>query len=223
MVPPSGAASSATAPEPARVSVSAPGLGVQAWPVGLSAGLLLVAGIIHLVLVPQHLAEARGTGLYFCLVGAAQVIWALLFVLRPTRPLALVGLVAMAAHPIVLYAMTRILPAPFVGAPEHPDLIGIVTVVLEILAVAPFAVFLSRMAAPSAGSAKRTAVAVTVALLAGAALGAGLYGAGVAAENVFPWLEEGEAPHGHGATDHDAMGDGHVDGTHAHDAGAHSP
>lgn len=200
-----------TAPEPAlplpagRSGESAVGSPARlAHPVGFAAGLLAVAGIIHLVVLPQHLAEARGIGLYFCAIGAAQVVWALLFVLQPTRRLAWVGLMAFAVQPVAVYVLTRLVRQPFGDHAEAVDLIGTVTGLMEVLALGPFALYLSRTRRAGATGGRAVAMPLATAIAVGLLFGVALYGIGLVAEDLVPWLDEPEAAHGEGHLHGDA-------------------
>lgn len=187
-------------PAPAAAAASG-GFGVPAAlarPVGWAAGLLAVAGIIHLVLLPGHLEEARGIGLYFCLVGGAQVVWALLFALRPTRRLAWAGVVALVVQPIAVYVLTRVVRQPFGDHAEGVDFIGVLTGLMEVAALAPLAAYLSRTRPAGVSARAGVVVPLAVGIVLGIAFGAALYGAGLVAEDLVPWLDEPEEPHTHG-------------------------
>lgn len=183
--------------------------------VGWAAGLLAVAGIIHLVLLPGHLEQARGIGLYFCVVGGAQVVWAILYLLRPTRLTAGIGLAALVVQPLAVYVLTRALRQPFGDHAESVDLIGILTGLLEAAALVPLALHLARTKAPGQTMARGVAVPLAVAIVAGLVFGGALYGLGLAAEELVPWLDEPEAPHAHEATASVAEG-GSETGTTSH-------
>lgn len=189
----SAVANAANPATPAPAGTSA----ALAQPVGLAAGLLAVAGIIHLVVLPQHLEQARGIGLYFCAIGAAQVVWALVFALRPTRRLAWLGLMALAVQPLALYALTRVVRQPFGDGAEAVDLIGVVTGLIELAALAPFALCLARTRPAGVSRGRGVAIPLALALVAGLAFGGALYGTGLVAEDLVPWLDEPELPHMH--------------------------
>ncbi len=191
---PASSASLATGPP----SAASPGASVVlAQPVGLAAGLLAVAGIIHLVLLPQHLEEARGIGLYFCAIGAAQVVWALLYVLGPTRRLAWLGAMGLAVQPVAVYILTRILRQPFGTEAEPVDLIGIVTAIMELAALVPLAMHLAYTRPAGVSTGRGMAAPLALAVVAGLVFGVALYGAGLVAEDLVPWLDEPETPHMH--------------------------
>jgi hypothetical protein len=95
-----------------------------------SAVMSILAGIIHLVLVPRHIEHAPAHGLFFLLVGLAQILWGIMAWRQPTLRLYYIGAV-MAGWLIILYGVTRWLPAPFTHAPEAIATIDIVCKLCE--------------------------------------------------------------------------------------------
>jgi len=82
----------------------------------LAAGLSLVAGVVHLLVVPEHMAEAWEEGAFFLVVGVAQIAVGVQLSRRPTPALifaTIVGSLGMLALFIGAYT---------VGLPvgEHP-------------------------------------------------------------------------------------------------------
>jgi hypothetical protein len=99
----------------------------------LSVIMTILAGIIHLVLVSAHMEHAPAHGLFFLLVGIAQIIWGILVWRQPSQKLYYVGVV-MAGWLIILYAVTRLLPAPFsLNAWRAISLVLLVSVVAGFL------------------------------------------------------------------------------------------
>ncbi len=99
--------------------------------------LMVGVGIMHILLAPDHLIDVgKEHGVFFALVGSAQIVFGLLFVAKPRIRLAMLG-VAGTIGSVVLYLVTRIgdLPEPF-GAPEGIDLVGIIAKIVEISLVA---------------------------------------------------------------------------------------
>ena len=99
--------------------------------------LALGVGIMHALLAPDHLIDVgMEHGIFFAIVGSAQIGFGLLFISKPTRGLAIVGTVGTIGS-IVLYFITRMweLPEPF-EAPEGIDQIGIITKMVEVFLVA---------------------------------------------------------------------------------------
>jgi hypothetical protein len=99
--------------------------------------LAVGAGIIHLLLVPDHLSDVSVEhARFFVALGVAQISFGILFILRPTKRFAIIGIVGNTGS-IILYWITRIadLPVPL-GAPEGLDAVGIVTKIAEMSLVA---------------------------------------------------------------------------------------
>ena len=155
----------------------------------VAAGLMLAAGILHLLLVDEHLAHARGAGLFFLAVGTAQVVWAVLYLRHPGGRLARAGLAALVVAPTVLYVVTRLWRAPWSAGPEAVDVVGLATQAVQLSAGATLWPW--RPSAPSV-SVRRASAALGVGLL----LAGGAYGGALAAEEV-DWLSGAEAAHLH--------------------------
>ncbi len=97
--------------------------------------LAVSAGIIHLLLIPEHLAESTEAAIFFAVLGVAQIAFGILFVLQPTKKLVIIGMIGNMGS-IILYWITRLasLPEPF--GTEDIDAVGIVTKIIEISLVA---------------------------------------------------------------------------------------
>jgi len=99
--------------------------------------LALGVGIMHVLLAPDHLIDVgMEHGIFFAIAGSAQIGFGLLFISKPTRGLAIIG-VAVTIGSIVLYFITRMweLPEPF-GALEGIDQVGIIAKMVEVSLVA---------------------------------------------------------------------------------------
>jgi hypothetical protein len=92
------------------------------------------AGVVHLILAPQHFEHAPAHGLFFAVAGVAEIVWALLFLRNPSDRMYYVGIV-MAGALVVIWAATRIIPAPFHGHVEPIDLGGIVCKISELIGI----------------------------------------------------------------------------------------
>ena len=107
-----------------------------------SAIATILAGIIHLWIAPEHLEHAPAHGILFLIVGIAQIVWGIAVWRRPSEKLYYVG-VFMAGWLIVLYGITRLLPAPFShGSPEAIDAIGLLCKLCEALGMFSLAVLI---------------------------------------------------------------------------------
>jgi hypothetical protein len=160
-----------------------------------TAAFVLVGGMLHLAMLPAHLAEARGVGLYFLAMGAAQVVWGCLFLLKPTTSLARGGLVLLTAAPVALWVLTRTLRAPWGLGPEALDVTSIATVALEASS-ATLLVF-ARLGQGERKPEEGARVGVAAFLVLGLLVGGASYGAGMVAEVAVPWLGEPETSHMH--------------------------
>lgn len=165
---------------------------------------LLVAGLIHLLIGPTHWAHAPAHGLFFAIAGLAELVWAVAFWRRPSIRLVQLGTV-LASGLIALWAITRLVPAPFTGAPEAVDTYGLLCKLAEGLAVgALVALSLHR---PGFGSQRRAGWGgIAPWLILGAAGGLLTYQVAIAAEPVFPGLTATGGMHSHGR---DTLSHGH--------------
>lgn len=173
------------------------------WQIIGGATLVLGAGVLHFVYAPMHLTAARGQGLFFLILGFAQVGWGAAALRNPSPRTYLVGFLAVTIMPAVLYAVTRFVAAPFASKAEGVDFIGGATFVGETGGAILLAWHGLRQGIqwrkPDLGPAALVAI-----LVIGGLVAAGVsYGIGVGAEATIPWLGEpegGGAAGGHHAT-----------------------
>ncbi|MGZ4593516.1 MAG: hypothetical protein ACXV3C_06595 [Actinomycetes bacterium] len=135
----------------------------------------LGAGLVHLAVVDEHLAEWIVFGLFFAAVGAAQLLWALAAIARDRAPW-LRGVVAANLGLVALWAVTRTSGLPIGPEPFTPEPVGradVLSVVLELGTVLAL-VFAARSARSGAAASVDTvpprAAARFVALLFAGAL-----------------------------------------------------
>jgi hypothetical protein len=98
----------------------------------LSAG----AGAIHAAVISEHFREWWLYGLFFAVSAAAQLVWAVLVLRRPSRSVLIAGAVGNAVV-VLLWLITRITGLPFGPEPLTPESFGWLDVV-----AAAFEVFL---------------------------------------------------------------------------------
>jgi hypothetical protein len=166
------------------------------WFVAGAALLLFAAGVIHLVIVPLHWNHALAHGLFFALVGIAEIIWAIRVWRRPSVSLHAAGIV-MAGGLLILWSITRVLPAPFGHGPEQVETFGVACKLAEGVALAPLIALVFQETATRAGYV-RAWRATGLLILASLVVGLLTYGIARAAEPVLPWLSEAsEQPHAH--------------------------
>ena len=160
-----------------------------------SAVATILAGMIHLVIAPVHWAHAPAHGLFFLIVGILQIAWGILVWRQPSTELYYVGVV-MAGWLIVLYALTRVFPAPFGhGGPEVVSTIDIVCKFCEGLGMATLAILIFQGALLTAG--RKTAWrAIGLIVLLSFIAAFTTYSAAIAAEPLLPSLS-GQAEENH--------------------------
>jgi len=98
----------------------------------IASSAIAFAGLIHIFLAPQHFAHAPAHGSFFAVSGAAEIIWAILFLRKPTERMYYIGIM-LAGGLIILWAVTRVLPAPFEHEVGAVDLGGIVCKLSELV------------------------------------------------------------------------------------------
>ena len=79
-----------------------------------AAALSLVAALIHLWVMPEHMEEWWGYGTFFLVLAVVQALYAVALVRRPRRWLLVAGIVGNLAV-IGLWVVTRTLGIPFFG------------------------------------------------------------------------------------------------------------
>jgi hypothetical protein len=87
-----------------------------------AATLSLLAALVHLWVTPEHFEEWWGYGAFFVVAGAAQILYAPIVVLLPTRIVLLGGIAGNLAI-VGLYLLTRTVGIPFFG-PEAGEVEG---------------------------------------------------------------------------------------------------
>jgi len=153
---------------------------------------IILAGLIHLAVAPEHYAHAPAHGLFFVLAGVAEILWALAFWRRPTPRRYHLGL-ALAGGLIVLWAITRVLPAPFGHGPEPVNASGLVCKISELIGVLSLVMLAAQgqlIGASSQPPLRAAGEALALALVVGLIS----YGAGYAATPLLPTLGPQEEP-----------------------------
>lgn len=145
-----------------------------------SAALLtLGAGFIHLAVAPVHLKEYIPFGIFFLVVGCAQIVLAVEILARPTRRLAL----AMAAGSLTLVGLwfvSRSVGLPIGPTPGVPEGAGLTDVICNVMEIVSAVLFLALAAWP-ARRAMRKLWLVGLASLPSALLAAGMTALAIAA------------------------------------------
>ena len=130
-------AEAARGPRLGGMSIKSTTGGVRVWSAAL---LTLGAAFIHLAVAPEHFREYVPFGLFFLVVGCAQIILAVDLIQRPTRRLALL-MAAGSTGLVALWFISRTvgLPVgPTPGVPESIDMTDVICNAMEILSVVLF-------------------------------------------------------------------------------------
>jgi glucose dehydrogenase len=93
---------------------------------------MLAAGLIHLVVIGQHWTHAPAHGIFFAIAGLLQIGWSVAFWRKKSQVLQRIGIVMVLSF-VCLWALTRVLPAPFGHGPEEVDVPGLASKACEIL------------------------------------------------------------------------------------------
>ena len=90
----------------------------------VAATASVLAGIIHYMVLPAHLAEWWVYGASFTLLGMFELVWAALVYTGRDRAVLLIGLLVNLAV-LVLWAVTRTTGLPFGPEPGKAEAVGI--------------------------------------------------------------------------------------------------
>jgi hypothetical protein len=120
----------------------------------VTAALLLVAGVIHLVLTPEHFAEHVLYGVFFLCAAVIQLGLAAALVLHPTLWVFRVGVLSSGGL-IATWLVTRAIRPPFSEAAEPVTLAGVLASAVELSALVLLAVALPVRTGRSTGSSPR--------------------------------------------------------------------
>jgi hypothetical protein len=132
----------------------------------LVAALSLIAGLIHLWVMPEHFEEWWGYGGFFLVAAAAQISYVPLLLLRPNRAVLVLGIVGNSAI-ILLYLLTRAVGVPLFG-PEAGEVEGVG--LIDVCATAAEVVIVIAIGAALLRSVIRQSTALMAPLLAGAVM-----------------------------------------------------
>lgn len=157
--------------------------------------MTILAGIIHLVLVSAHMEHAPAHGLFFLLVGIAQILWGVLVWRQPSLKLYYIGAIT-AGWLIILYGVTRLLPAPFSHGPEAIQTIDLVCKLCEALGMISLLILIFQGLLFSGGRLNAWR-AVSLVLFVSVLAGFVTYGIARASEPIVPWLAGPTEEHHH--------------------------
>jgi hypothetical protein len=108
-----------------------------------AAAAIAIAGILHLILVPNTIRFSPPMGIFFLVVGIAQLFWTIPTIRRWSRNWHYIG-IAGTVLLIILFFVTRT-PNPITGGRELPIIpLGITTEVFEFIYVGIIAFILTK-------------------------------------------------------------------------------
>lgn len=91
-----------------------------------AAGLSALAGLLHLLVTPEHFEEWIGYGLFFLVAGLAQLLFAVVLLRQPTNRSLLIAGIAGNALIVGLWIVTRTLGVPLGPEAGEVEEIGVV-------------------------------------------------------------------------------------------------
>ena len=101
-----------------------------------AAGLSVLAGLLHLIVMPEHFDEWLGYGLFFLVLALAQLVYSVLLLRRPSSRTVLVAGIVGNALIIGLWAVTRTVGIPLGPASGEVEAIGVVDTVSKLAELA---------------------------------------------------------------------------------------
>jgi hypothetical protein len=111
--------------------------------VSLASLTIAFAGITHAYLAPEHFAHAPAHGLFFAVSAVVEIAWAYIFFRRQDEKTYYAGLM-IAGGLIILWAATRVLPAPFEHEVGVVDLGGVICKTSELVGMAALLILASQ-------------------------------------------------------------------------------
>lgn len=162
--------------------------------------LLLIAGVVHLIITPDHLSHSLVHGAFFAAVGGAQVLWALLAHRSKAGASRSLGLflsgLALSGGVVVIWLFAHLTWTPFSDSPHAVDWASVVTLAAQIAAFIGL-VWRARVDVLPA-RVRRFVPSLPLASVSVAALsGFVIWGAGMLAEPHFPDLWHSHDHHDH--------------------------
>jgi len=160
---------------PAKPAASHGLAAVQCW---LLVGMAIAgvgAAAVHYVVMPTHFGESALYGAFFLVAATSQLGYSSLLVLRPSRPLIIVGVLGNVCM-VALWLTTRLVSIPLGPAAGSTETFGgldILASAFEVIVVVAGLLVLARAGDPDGRAARRGArspMAVSLAVLAAVAV-----------------------------------------------------
>ena len=180
---------------------------------------IVIAGIIHLVIAPNHYNHAPAHGIFFALSGIAELGWAFVFWRWSNRMTYYAGL-ALSGGLIVLWIATQIFGAPFGDGPEPLDAGAVGSKLAELIGFGAL-LWLGMGQAMPAINLSRMPRLLAEAFVLALVFGLASYSAGYAVEPMMPGLHHVGDDHHEGDDDHGDSGHHDDDDDHGEKADDH--
>jgi len=173
----------------------------------------LGAGLVHLAVVREHLAEWWLFGAFFIGIGVFQIVWAMLALARDRAPFPR-AVAAVNAGVIALWVATRTVGLPVGPERGTPEAVGVADVVCAVLQAVVVVLLVAAVRVPREERTPHLAAGARLALL-----GIGALAMAAVTTPALAATEAGEHAHPHGehGTSQQDDGDGHHDDGHTHD------
>jgi hypothetical protein len=144
---------------------------------------MTLAGLIHLGLALVGRGNPLAHSLFFGAVGALQFAWSAAFWCRPAPALQRLGL-ALAGGAVILWLVTRVLPAPFAGTRGDISALGVTAALSEGLAIIALIGLINE---PRLTRSRKSAILLILSeILTLVLVGLAAYALGVAMETLLP-------------------------------------
>lgn len=167
--------------------------------------LLCSAGVIHLIITPDHFSHAPAHGLFFGVIGVAQVVWALMAWRRrgdlPRSTRLLTMGVALSGGVVVVWLLSHFTWTPYSEDIHAVDWSTVLTKIAESLALVLLIVSAEPQSIPRRLP-RFLRPRITASFLFSAVIGFAMWGAGMLTEPYFPDLwhsHDHHHDHDHGA------------------------
>ncbi len=174
------------------------------------------AGLVHVAVVREHLEVSVSHGVFFAVVGLAQIGWGLWALRGPVVPRARTTVLATVAL-IALWAVSRTVGLPFgLGGKEPVGTADVLAVVLEVGLILCIALAARSVAVPNRDGSERSAQAPLASAKFVSLLAAGALAVSAVATPAMAATMAGVHAHPHGHSPSQDPSDGPDDG-HSHD------
>lgn len=184
----------------------------------VSIASIALAGLLHLIIAPGHLSHAFPHGVFFILIGAAQLLWALAFG-RYTAPMIYWAGFATSGSTISVWILAHLVSVPF-GLTVHAiDPMTVVIICSELIGFVALIGLMERgekvaLVSTASGTFPRVIILTGGALVIALAFGVGVWGGGhmagvIASDEAWGHRVESILGHGYGGDSDVDVANGH--------------